>query len=61
MKLYLKFRFNNEVVEHVFENIDPTTVGIAYNVFGFAEKGAEKRKSWTYQVSQIIEMNMEEE
>lgn len=63
MKLYIKWRYPNETEthEHTYHDIDPKTVGIHYGFLGFCGIENPTEKSWTWPISHVIEMEMEEE
>ncbi len=61
MKITIKWRYPNEeeIHSHTFYGIDPKTVGIHYGILGFGT--GDPMKSWTFQISYVVEMEMEEE
>lgn len=63
MKLTIKWRYPNETEthEHVFHDIDQKTVGIHYGFLGFCGTENPNEKSWTFPISHVVDMEMEEE
>ena len=65
MKLKIKWRYPDEIEpkihEHTFYDIDPLSIGIHYGILGFAEKDNARDRHWTYQLSHVVEVEMEED
>ena len=65
MKLYIKWRYPNEVEpkdhEHTFFDINPKKINISFGFLYFEAFEEPQNKNWTFPMSHIVEMHMEEE
>ena len=63
MKLIIKWRYPDEeqTHEHIFYDINPKKINIGYGFLYFEAMEEPQKKHWTFALSHIIEMHMEEE
>ena len=56
MELHIKWRYPNETEthEHVFYDIDPSTVSISFGFLTFGTEGYQKH--WNFAISHVVEM-----